>query len=140
MTNQTEAIAEYRRALTAANGIDIDSRRIEQLVAAYALGWAEARLSGLRQAVVTFKPRAVANVQAAVYRDAAVVDGPVHSMSTSGIVPPLVAINPCSWCEAEIGYRTNGSHGICERHRKSMLAQVETQVETLGAPADTEGA
>ncbi len=164
---RTEAIHRYRKALCAANGHDIDTRRIEQLVAAYALGWAEAELAALRGG--------------AVHRDAVVVDGPVYRMGADGITPPLRPyqqavldeyrkhftapsgrmsgkreadqaclvheavtqghptsnpVRPCSWCEAETGIRTHGSHGICERHLKEMMAQVEK----LGAPADTEGA
>lgn len=32
---------------------------------------------------------------------------------------------PCSWCEAERGERTRGSHGICERHAALLKREVE---------------
>ena len=31
------------------------------------------------------------------------------------------APTPCAWCEDETGVRTEGSHGICERHSKAAI-------------------
>lgn len=33
---------------------------------------------------------------------------------------------PCAWCEDETGIRTQGSHGICERHSKAAIDRYMT--------------
>lgn len=39
---------------------------------------------------------------------------------------------PCSWCEAETGVRTQGSHGICDRHQVQVAAEWQAhKVATL---------
>lgn len=30
----------------------------------------------------------------------------------------------CSWCEAETGTHTEGSHGICDQHLAEQLAEL----------------